>query len=126
MKISAHRNHSLCFVLNFPILSYATRTAAFGFLDRKVTALPALLILLAGLLGAQNANSPGLRAAHPWNPNSPVPHAAHGPTIAAPQAQSPATLSTSDWTALGPAPIANGQRPGGGPVSGRVTGIAAD
>src|SRR5207249_3723755 len=34
-------------------------------------------------------------------------------------------LNTSTWTALGPAPILNGQRPGGGPVSGRVTGIAA-
>jgi photosystem II stability/assembly factor-like uncharacterized protein len=82
--------------------------------------------MLAGLLGAQNANSPGLRVAHPWNPNSPVPHDAHGPMIAAPQAQSPAALSSSNWTALGPAPIASGQRPGGGPVSGRVTGIAAD
>src|SRR5215208_3932482 len=35
-------------------------------------------------------------------------------------------LSTSTWTALGPGPILNGQIPGGGPVSGRLTGIAAD
>ena len=37
-------------------------------------------------------------------------------------------LSTSSWTALGPAPITNGQVSGTGnyPVSGRITGIAAD
>ena len=34
-------------------------------------------------------------------------------------------LDASFWTPLGPAPIVNGQRPGGGPVAGRVTGIAA-
>src|SRR5262249_16959336 len=32
---------------------------------------------------------------------------------------------SNSWTALGPAPILNGQRPGNGPVSGRITGIAA-
>src|SRR5581483_8997071 len=47
------------------------------------------------------------------------------------------SLSTATWTDIGPgsstltsgqveAPIANGQIPGGGAVSGRVTGIAAD
>jgi photosystem II stability/assembly factor-like uncharacterized protein/PKD repeat protein len=36
------------------------------------------------------------------------------------------TLSSVDWTAIGPAPIVSGQLPGGGPVSGRITGIAAD
>ena len=34
-------------------------------------------------------------------------------------------LDASFWTPLGPAPIVNGQRPGSGPVTGRVTGIAA-
>src|SRR5581483_5029006 len=30
------------------------------------------------------------------------------------------------WTAIGPAPIVSGQIAGGGPVSGRITGIAPD
>lgn len=34
-------------------------------------------------------------------------------------------LAADHWTALGPAPITNGS-PGGAPVSGRITGIAAD
>ncbi len=33
-------------------------------------------------------------------------------------------LTTSSWTALGPAPITNGQTLGNQPVSGRITGIA--
>ena len=33
-------------------------------------------------------------------------------------------LTTSSWTAIGPAPIVNGQVPGAGPVSGRIAGIA--
>jgi uncharacterized repeat protein (TIGR01451 family) len=32
----------------------------------------------------------------------------------------------SHWAPIGPAPIVNGQVPGGGPVSGRITGVAAD
>src|SRR5438067_3810637 len=36
------------------------------------------------------------------------------------------TTPTSTWTAIGPAPITNGQTPGSLPVSGRITGIAAD
>ncbi len=32
----------------------------------------------------------------------------------------------SAWTAIGPAPITDGQVAGGGPVSGRVTGVATD
>ena len=35
-------------------------------------------------------------------------------------------LNFNTWTAIGPAPIISGQLPGGGPVSGRLTGIAAD
>src|SRR5438128_1363915 len=34
-------------------------------------------------------------------------------------------LNTSSWTGLGPAPITNGQIPGGLSVSGRITAIAA-
>src|SRR5262249_30120491 len=35
-------------------------------------------------------------------------------------------LNTNTWTAMGPAPIVNGQIPGGGPVSGRITDLIAD
>jgi hypothetical protein len=35
-------------------------------------------------------------------------------------------LNTTSWTAIGPAPINNGDTPGNMPVSGRITGIAAD
>jgi photosystem II stability/assembly factor-like uncharacterized protein len=47
----------------------------------------------------------------------------HIPGSASPQ---PAlTLNSSSWTPIGPAPIVNGERPGNGPVSGRIVGIAA-
>ncbi len=36
------------------------------------------------------------------------------------------SLTTTTWTPIGPAPIVNTVIPGGGPTSGRVTGIAAD
>src|SRR5260370_5556704 len=36
------------------------------------------------------------------------------------------TLSTTSWTPIGPAPIVNGQDPGGFPVSGRIATVAAD
>src|SRR4051812_43485937 len=35
-------------------------------------------------------------------------------------------LSTAAWTSLGPAPISFGQTPGSKPVSGVITGVAAD
>jgi hypothetical protein len=35
-------------------------------------------------------------------------------------------ITLSSWTGIGPAPIANGQNPGNGPVSGRVTGVTTD
>src|SRR2546421_716025 len=35
-------------------------------------------------------------------------------------------LSTTAWTALGPAPIVNGQTRGKLPCTGRITGVAAD
>jgi hypothetical protein len=37
-----------------------------------------------------------------------------------------ASLSATTWTSIGPAPIVSGQDPGGGPVTGRITGIAPD
>jgi photosystem II stability/assembly factor-like uncharacterized protein len=37
-----------------------------------------------------------------------------------------APLGAPDWVSLGPAPILNGQTPGGQPVSGRISSIAAD
>jgi hypothetical protein len=61
---------------------------------------------------------PPMHVAHPWD-GTPIPP----PTIRNPQ---PAGEPVSNaWTALGPAPILNGQRPGAGPVSGRIAGIAA-
>jgi len=59
-----------------------------------------------------------LRPTHPPEPVTPVPPGAYAgePTI---------PINSATWTPLGPAPILNGQRPGGGPVSGRLTGIAA-
>jgi photosystem II stability/assembly factor-like uncharacterized protein len=69
---------------------------------------------------AQDPDSPALRVAHPWDPDaSPLENATLADPVDPP-------LSNATWTALGPAPIASGQRPGGGPVSGRLTGIAAD
>ena len=35
-------------------------------------------------------------------------------------------VSTTDWLPVGPAPIKNGQAPGGGAVTGRLTGVAVD
>ena len=87
----------------------------------KFLLFASLMLGLSGGLGAENPDSPGLHVAHPWEPAAPVAQ----PAVAAP-ASSPASLSMSNWTALGPAPITNGQRPGGGPVSGRIAGIAAD
>ena len=36
------------------------------------------------------------------------------------------TLSTTSWTPIGPAPLVNGQDPGGFPSSGRIATVAAD
>jgi photosystem II stability/assembly factor-like uncharacterized protein len=65
--------------------------------------------------------SPQLWVAHPWDPNSPAP-----PPPLTQDPQSTPLINSTTWTALGPAPISNGQRPGTGPVSGRIAGIAAD
>src|SRR5438093_233125 len=72
--------------------------------------------------GAPNSSPPPqerLRPTHPPEPVAPVP-----PGTDTGQAALPINATT--WTPLGPAPILNGQRPGGGPVSGRITGIASD
>ena len=87
----------------------------------KLILLASVMSILAGTLGAQNPDSPGIWVAHPWDANSSL----AGPTILAPLVPV-LPLTTGTWTALGPAPIASGQRPGGGPVSGRIAGIAAD
>src|SRR5262245_63742785 len=60
-----------------------------------------------------------LRPTHPAEPVKPVPAGTYPGPLTIP-------INSSTWTAFGPAPILNGQRPGGGPVSGRLTGIAAD
>ena len=75
---------------------------------------------IAGLLRAQNPDSPGLWVAHPWDPNTAT------TSVRVFSLPVPLVLSSSNWSPLGPAPIASGQRPGGGPVSGRIAGIAAD
>jgi photosystem II stability/assembly factor-like uncharacterized protein len=78
-----------------------------------------LSLSLAGVLGAQQSDSPAIFVAHPWDPNS---NAVLTPALISGDDPSPVN---NIWTAIGPAPITNGQRPGGGPVSGRIAGIAA-
>ncbi len=80
-----------------------------------------LALVFAVCAGAQSPPQ-GLHAPLVWDPSSPLPKSID-PSL--PSVLTPA-LSPTAWTALGPAPISNGQRPGSGPVSGRVTGIAAD
>jgi photosystem II stability/assembly factor-like uncharacterized protein len=71
-------------------------------------------------LDTQGTDSPAIFVAHPWDPStSPT----GDPDLI--EGEDPAPVANI-WTAIGPAPITNGQRPGGGPVSGRITGIAAD
>jgi photosystem II stability/assembly factor-like uncharacterized protein len=62
---------------------------------------------------------PRLHPTHPPEPILPV-----APNVAAGESTLP--INGTTWTPLGPAPILNGQRPGGGPVSGRLAGITAD
>jgi hypothetical protein len=93
----------------------------------KVAGLATVMVLLTLLSwtssaqnpGDQNSDSPAIFVAHPWDPSSP----ASEPNLL--PSDDPAPV-TNIWTAIGPAPIASGQRPGGGPVSGRIAGIAAD
>ena len=85
---------------------------------RAGTIFFAITLIFSAALGAQDTR---LRVPLPWkpdDPNSQIRDASSLPQIAP-------TLTTGTWTAIGPAPITNGQRPGSGPVSGRLTGIAA-
>jgi len=100
-------------------------TGKFQALTHKPAKLAILMLILRSLLGAQDANSPGLPVPHPWDPNSSVARPAVRLLTVLPAVPSPG-LTTNNWTALGPAPITNGQRPSGGPVSGRIAGIAVD
>ena len=101
----------------------------------KVVAAAAavLLSLLVGVTAQQIApesapmqeQPPLLWPTHPPEPVTPVPSRLYvGDQSTFPRNQLLAVNPTT-WTSLGPAPILNGQRPGGGPVSGRLTGIAA-
>jgi hypothetical protein len=83
-----------------------------------------LVLLFARGVATQNTatevtDSLAIFVAHPWDPNTPP---TGNPELSG---ADPAPLANV-WTAIGPAPITNGQRPGGGPVSGRITGVAAD
>jgi photosystem II stability/assembly factor-like uncharacterized protein len=89
----------------------------------KVVLLSSTLLILVCPLASQEPEFRPLPVAHPWDPNSGVPS---GPTILSPIILSPSPLNATTWTALGPAPIPNGQRPGSGPVTGRIAGIATD
>src|SRR5262245_51837548 len=86
-------------------------------LGHKRVILLILYLSLSGALIAQQSDFPPIFVAHPWDPDSPL-------TPALVPADDPPIVANI-WTAIGPAPIANGQRPGGGPVSGRIAGIAA-
>src|SRR5262249_35345506 len=89
----------------------------------------AVVILLVALfarglatqgIDTQVTDSPAIFVAHPWDPNTPP---TGNPDLI--EGADPAPVANI-WTGIGPAPIASGQRPGGGPVSGRIAGIAAD
>lgn len=53
-------------------------------------------------------------------------HIAAAPVVQPLIPSASAALSTTTWSSLGPTQITNGGLPGNGPVSGRITGIAAD
>src|SRR5262245_5068381 len=92
-----------------------------GFRDSLALKLVLVVVLslsFAGVLVAQESDSPAIHIAHPWDPNSP-----DSPPVLTPALESSGALVANTWTAIGPAPITNGQRPGGGPVSGRIAGI---
>lgn len=81
-----------------------------------------LLVICFRAILMQGVASPPIPVALPWEP------AVQPTKLVRAQAFAPVlspSLSSSSWTSLGPAPIVNGQRPGNGPVSGRLTGIAA-
>src|SRR5438132_7315701 len=85
--------------------------------SKSVLALFCLAFFFPAVLAGQGA-PPQRYAPLPFTTPRPI----QPSSVASPQS---IPLSMSTWTPLGPAPIVNGARPGGGPVSGRVTGIAA-
>ncbi len=76
-------------------------------------------IAVAPALGQQGARDPKLPDMVPLEPYIPPPFRSPIP----PRSTS-IPLSVTTWTPLGPAPILNGQTPGGMPCSGRLTGLA--
>jgi photosystem II stability/assembly factor-like uncharacterized protein len=112
-------NAAVLGIRSFKTTTTETPARIFPLHWHKLILLVSGTLILAGTLAAQNPESPRLRVAHPWDPSSPL----SPPSVSV---LSPQPLSSANWTALGPAPISNGQRPGGGPVSGRIAGIAAD
>jgi photosystem II stability/assembly factor-like uncharacterized protein len=91
---------------------------------------------------SQSAGSPGLTNPPPGVPEVHAPPLSGSGSGAVPLGNGPRSGGTASpasnvadpplaaaanaWTALGPAPIDNGQVPGGNPVSGRVSGLATD
>ena len=101
-------NAAVLGIRSFKTTTYeTTRARIFQSPWHKLILLASVTLILAGALAAQNPESPGLRVAHPWDPSSPL----SAPSVSV---LSPQPLSGTNWTALGPAPISNGQRPGGG------------
>jgi uncharacterized repeat protein (TIGR01451 family) len=82
-----------------------------------IVAFAVISLIFGRILVAQQATVQR-HVALPWDPSS-------GVGVAQPTGPLAVPLSSTAWTSLGPAPISNGQRPGSGPVSGRLTGIAA-
>jgi photosystem II stability/assembly factor-like uncharacterized protein len=82
------------------------------------------LIVANNTVAAKQPNFEALRPVHPWAPVD-TSAAFRGRSGLTPELLAP-PLGTTTWTAFGPTPIVNGQRPGNGPVSGRLAGIAAD
>src|SRR5712692_11130020 len=77
-------------------------------------------LIFAGMAMAQ----PPVPLRRPVRPSSY--HPSVGPTLGQ-QSAGPATVISSSWTALGPAPLDSGGGAGGnGVVSGRVAGVAVD
>jgi len=84
----------------------------------KPAVVAVLILLSVGAVTGQSPPSPPLYPTHPAEPVVPVQEGASLEGAAV-------SINPTTWTSLGPAPIVNGQRPGSGPVSGRLTGIAA-
>lgn len=97
-----------------------------------LTILAFLILVVPSLVFIAEANAEtaaagaNLRPLHPVHPWRPLPAPLQGPaapSLAAP----PPPLSSANWTAIGPAPLATSSPPSGNTnVSGRLTGIAVD